>query len=112
MQGTHVSRAVTYLGRTYISDCVLWVRVYNGLASIGEMHHQDLTLRIESLDCVSLTLASLRRKLGLPTPQKDILIGPSPPGEGKSASLCLRWIDPFAVTSRGRKVGFGSAQTD
>ena len=87
MQGTQVSRAVTYFGRTYIPDFVLWLRGHNGVARVGEMHDQDFVPRtsgIENLDCVSLTLASRRRKVGL----------------------------PLAVTSRGKKVGFASANTD
>ena len=64
MQDTQVSRAVTCLGRTYIPDCVLWLTGHNGLASSGEMHDQDfvpMISGIESLDCVSLTLASLQK---------------------------------------------------
>ena len=74
MQGTQVSRAVTYFGRTYIPDFVLWLRGHNGVARLGEMHDQDFVPRtsgIENLDCVSLTLASRRRKVGFASANTD-----------------------------------------
>ena len=57
------------------------------MGRVGEMDDQDFVTRtsgIENFDCVSLTLASRRRKVGL----------------------------PLAVTSRGKKVGFASVETD
>ena len=58
MQGTRVSRAVTYLGRTYTPDCAFWLRGHNGVARIGEIHDQDfvpMSSRIESLDLLTFT---------------------------------------------------------
>ena len=116
MQGTQVSRAVTYLGQIWvyslwcsnarysgiespdlpwpnihtrlcalvIPDCVLWLRGQNRVARIGEMHDQDfvpMTSGIESRDCVSLTLVSRRRKVGLPLPQIDRPFGCHFPGK-------------------------------
>ena len=133
IQPTQVSTAVTYLARTYIPDCVLWLRGHNGVAPIGKMHDQDfvtITSGIESLDCVTSfpgerKLASLRlrwihssdprfrgKESRPPSASDRSALWLSLPWEGKSASLRLRRIDPLTVAFGGRRFGLPLPQMD